>query len=274
MTMPDVNAGRILVTLEGRDVNLTDLLTKVQTQMQRGVSSARQYDTTLAGLTNTTRREEAARAQYAQALARSAVAAGNDAQAIRILAQTMQQLTPNTTAAVNVLNQLQNTLNRQTAAAQQTAAQQARLNAQQSAAAQTLAQQQASSITNAVTGLQRLAGAYFAVTTIASTFTEAISAGNRLEKADATFRALSGSTAAYEENLATAREQQARFGGSLEENIDGLSQFANLSKRTGVDIKELANTARALAVIDPVQGFKGAGIALKESNKAPLYSNV
>lgn len=43
-----------------------------------------------------------------------------------------------------------------------------------------------------------------------------------------------------------------------------MSNFANLSKRTGIEIDKLTNLARAMAVIDPAQGFKGAGIALKE----------
>lgn len=248
--MPDVQAGRLIVRLEGQDVNLTTLLVRVEQQMKRSASSAKTYDTTLQQLSNSERRGEASKAAYAQALARSAVAAGDDAQAIKILSQTLQQLTPNTTAATNVLTQLQNTLNKQTTAAQQAAAAQEKANAAQLRATQQVGQNQLSAISSSIGALQRLATAYFAVTTVASAFTSVIAKGNELEKAEVTFRALSGSTEAYQQNLAAARDQQSRFGGSLTENIDGLSNFANLAKRTGININELAELARGLATID------------------------
>jgi hypothetical protein len=262
--MPDINGGRILVQLEGRDVNLTELINKVEAGMKRGATTARTYDTSVTQLTATQRRAESANAAYAQSLARTAVSTGDDAQAVRLLAQALQQLTPNTTAANNVLNQLQQTLNRQTQAAQAAATAQKRFNDQQAADSARASQAQASFATNSIGSLAKLATAYFAVTQAAGVFTEAINAGNALEKADATFRALSGSTAAYEKNIAAARNQQERFGGSLQDNLEGLSGFTNLAKRTGIEIGELAELARGLAVIDPVQGFKGASIALKE----------
>lgn len=252
--MTTIQGGTLLVTLEGRDANLSQVIARAEAQMQKGAQSARTYDTQLAALSSNTRRGEAAQAAYAQSLARTASAAGNDAQAVKILAEVMQKLTPNTTAANNVLTQLQATLNKQAAAANQAATAQQRLS-QQIAAGHATTQQQISGISSAISGLQKLVGAYFAVTAAANIFTSAIQAGNALEKADATFRALSGSTEAYQKNIAAARDQQTRFGGSLNENIDGLSSFANLSKRTGIEIKELAELARGLAVIDPVQGL-------------------
>lgn len=262
--MATINGGTLLVTIEGRDVNLTQVLQKIEREMQRGVAAARNYDTTIASLPRNIQRTEAAQAAYAQSLARNATAAGDTAGAIKILASALQTLTPNTTAAVNVLNQLQATLNRQTTAAQQAASATFKASQQQAAADAAANNARLSGITSSISGFQKLVSAYFAVTTAAQAFASAINAGNELEKAQVTFRALSGSTEAYEKNLAAAREQQNRFGGSLQENIDGLSGFANLAKRTGIDIKELANLARGLATIDPVQGFKGASIALKE----------
>lgn len=258
------DGGRLIFTLEGRDLNLTQLIERVDAEMQKGVGIARNYDSQLNQLTATQQRQESATAAYAQSLARGAVAAGDDAQAIKILASALQTLTPNTTAANNVLTQLQNTLNRQATAAEQAALAARKAAEAQAQAAEQAAARQASAVTNTVAGFQKLITAYFAVTTAAQVFSAAIEAGNTLEKADVTFRALSGSTEAYQKNLNAAREQQARFGGSLQENIDGLSDFANLAKRTGIDIKDLANTARGLATIDPAQGFRGAAIALKE----------
>lgn len=265
--MSTVNAGTLVVTLEGRDVNLSELINKVENQMQRGTTTAKNFDRTIASLTATEKRNEAALAAYAQAQARFAEASGNSNLAVQRLVGAMQQLTPNTAAANNVLTQLQGTLNRQAAAANQAAAAQARASVQatRAAAAEAAAyQKNLSAVTNFASGFQSLIGAYFAVTQAAQLFSAAITAGNDLEKAQATFKALSGNTEQYEKNLEAARAQQQRFGGSLKDNIEGLSGFANLAKRTGIDINELANTARALAIIDPAQGFKGASIALKE----------
>lgn len=265
--MSTIQGGTLVVSLEGRDVNLTDLLTKVENQMQRGVTTARNFDSSLAQLTNTQKRNESAIAAYAQSQARFAESSGNSNLAIQRLIAALQQLTPNTAAANTVLTQLQNTLQRQAQAAAQAAAAQARASAiaQKAQIAEAAAyQKNLSVVTRFAQGFQGLIGAYFAVTTAANVFIETINAGNELEKTEATFKALSGSTENYERNLAAARAQQARFGGSLKDNIDGLSGFANLARRTGIDINELANTARALAIVDPAQGFKGASIALKE----------
>lgn len=243
--MPNIDGGRIVVTLEGRDTGLADLITKIESNMQRGVASARNYDTTLARLSSSQSRQESETLSYAQSLARGAAATGDFAGAQRILASALTQVTPNTTAASNAINQLQQTIKQ---------ADQAQV-------------QQNSTLTNLAGGFNKLIGIYFAATTAANAFGAAISAGNQLEKQEVTLRALSGSTEKYQVNLAQAKAQQDRFGGSLSDNIEALSNFANLSNRTGVEIGKLANLARGLAIIDPAQGFKGAGIALKEFDK-------
>lgn len=265
--MATINGGTLVVSLEGKDVNLTDLLTRVERQMKVSGASAKEYDTTITRLSNSQRRNEAANAAYAQSLARVASAAGDDAQAIQLLGNALQSLTPSTAQANNVLLQLQQTLNKQANTAQQAANAQMKASAQAAAAAKAEAaafRNSASFVTNFAQSFQGLIGAYFAVTSAAQAFNAVISAGNELEKTQVTFKALSGDIESYEKNLAAAKAQQARFGGSLNENIDALSGFANLAKRTGIDITQLANTARALAIIDPAQGFKGASIALKE----------
>ncbi len=265
--MSVVNAGTLVVTLEGKDVNLSELINKVENQMQRGAATAKNFDNTIASLTATEKRNESALSAYAQAQARFAEASGNSNLAVQRLVSAMQALTPNTAAANNVLSQLQGTLNRQAAAATQAAAAQVRANnevARSQAQAAAQSQKSLSAVTNFAGSFQKLIGAYFVATQAADAFASAIRSGNELEKAQASFRALSGDAANYEKNLAAARAQQDRFGGSLQENIEGLSGFANLARRTGIDINELANTARALAIVDPAQGFKGASIALKE----------
>jgi hypothetical protein len=240
--MPTIDGGRIVVTLEGRDVSLGQLLTRIEGQMQSGIVQARNYDTTLAQVSATQARQEASTLAYAQSLARGAAATGDFAGAQRILASALQQVTPNTTAASNAVNQLQTTI-------------------QKASIAQT---EQNSVFSNAAQGFNKLIGAYFAVSTAAQAFGAVINQGNELEKQQAVLKGLSGNMENYEKNLAAAKAQQDKFGGSLEDNIEGIANFANLSNRTGIEISKLTELARGLATVDPAQGFKGAGIALKE----------
>lgn len=94
--------------------------------------------------------------------------------------------------------------------------------------------------------------------------TELVERANRLEKASATISALSGSTKNYTSVLAIATKQQAKFGGSLEENLQGFVSLVPVAKRYGLDLQQIDNIARRLAIVDPLQGFSGAAIALKE----------
>lgn len=87
---------------------------------------------------------------------------------------------------------------------------------------------------------------------------------NRLDKAAATVNALSGSMVGFGSALNLASKQQLLFGGTLEENLQGLTSLIPITKRYNVDLETLDNIARRLAIIDPLQGFSGASIALKE----------
>lgn len=87
---------------------------------------------------------------------------------------------------------------------------------------------------------------------------------NRLEKASATVSALTGNFGKFTDTLKIATTQQSKFGGTLEEQLQGLSSLVPISKRYNVSLEQLDNIARRLAIIDPLQGFSGASIALKE----------
>lgn len=237
-----VDGGRIVVRVEGKDIGLSDLLARINSQMNQAGSAARTYASQISSIDPIAQRSDRSLASYAQALARNATAAGDNAGAQQILAQALQQITPATTTATNVQTQLQQSINK---------------SAQE-------AEKQSRSFTTTASGLQTLIGGYFVATRVISAFGDVIAKGNELEKTLTTFRVLSGSQEQYQKNLQLAREQQDKFGGSLNDTVEGMASFANLSKRTGVNIAELTNTARALAIIDPAQGFKGAGIALKE----------
>ena len=241
--MSNVNGGTITVTVAGKDVGLTELLTRINTQMAQSGQSARNYATAMAQLDPVARSNQQALAGYAQSLAAVAKAQGDTLGSQQILASVLQtQLTPNTQAANQVLAQLQNNINQASKGAAQST----------------------NNFSQMATGLAKLASAYFLVSRGAQAFGELINQGNELEKTLTTFRVLSGSQEQYTQNLAIARQQQELFGGSLQDTVEGMSAFANLSKNTGVEIGKLTNLARALAIVDPAQGFKGAGIALKE----------
>lgn len=210
--------------------------------MEKGAATARNYDVAIAQIDPSTKRSQASTAAFGQSMARAAVASKDYAGAQQYLINTLKELTPGTTAANNVLTQLQNTLNQQEAAAKKGSA----------------------SLQDLVGGVTKLVGAYVLLSGAAQSVGAAIGAGMELEKQQATFQALSGSAAAYQENLAAAKAQQALFGGSLKDTLENMSGFVILSKNTGVELSKLANLARAMAVIDPAQGFKGASVALKE----------
>jgi hypothetical protein len=87
---------------------------------------------------------------------------------------------------------------------------------------------------------------------------------NKLEKASATVNALAGSMSKYQSVLAIATSQQNKFGGTLEENLQGFVSLVPATKKFGLDLEQVDNIARRLAIVDPLQGFSGAAIALKE----------
>lgn len=249
-----IDGGRVVVRLEGKDVNLGQLITKIEREMKGAQASVGQFDGTLANLTRTQKRAESEVLAYAQAMARADVASGKYAQGIQRLSAAITQITPNTVAGANAIANLQNQINKYEA---------------QARAAE---QRSKSFATNLSSSFNQLIGAAFAVQAVAGVFTELIDSGNRLEKIDATVRALSGSQEKYNEVLRIAKEQQALYGGSLEENLENLSGFIYTANTAGVAVDELANIARRLAIIDPVQGFKGASIALKEFFSGDIVS--
>lgn len=107
-------------------------------------------------------------------------------------------------------------------------------------------------------------GLQFAIGGTAQAIGALVEQANRLDRAAATVNALSGSFQGFSRVLALAATQQQKFGGTLEENLQGFNSLIPISKRYGADLLQLDNIARRLAVIDPLQGFQGASIALKE----------
>lgn len=255
--MTDIQGGRVIVSFEGRDSNLSALMQKIQQSATATTSSIGQLQQTYTILEANQRKAEQTILSVAQAHARERLAAGDTSGAIRILSQAQAQLTANTDLSFRAQTQLTNVLRRTAEAAQQAAQEQVRLNQAQTTSARAQTTGSLAGLQSQLSLIGRLSAGYFALTRVASTFTDAIAAGNQLEKTQALTEALSGSSARYAEVLALAQNNQQKFGGSLQENLESLSGFVNLSNRTKVSLEDLNNIARRLAIVDPVQGFKG-----------------
>jgi hypothetical protein len=103
-----------------------------------------------------------------------------------------------------------------------------------------------------------------AVGTVVNGVNNLITQANELDKVASTVNALGGSFNNFSNSLQVAVKQQATYGGTLQETFQGLTSLVPLTKRYGADLGQLDNIARRLAVVDPLQGFQGAAIALKE----------
>lgn len=84
-------------------------------------------------------------------------------------------------------------------------------------------------------------------------------------RSDNSLKALAGSSRLYGEAITAAREQQKLFGGSLAENIDGISGLVTVSRSSGAELNRLIDLSQRLSIKDPQQGIGGARIALNEA---------
>jgi len=225
------NGGVISVVVQGKDVGLSDLLARITSQANAAGQPIRNYASAIAQLDPATKAAQGSLAAFAQAQARLAVASGDTVGAVRLLASALQQLTPNTSAALSVQTQLQSVLSSMPEAADRGGI----------------------SLANLANAVIAIRGAFEVATQIIKGFGEVINQGNELEKTETSFRVLSGTAVKYAENMQEARNQQALFGGTLNDTIEGMTEFANLSNRTGIEITKLTNLARGLATVDPAQ---------------------
>jgi len=251
--MADVTAGKVVVRLEGQDVGLTSLLQQLQQNMSVAQRETAQLGQAFTTLTGSQRGTESAILRQSSAYAASRIASGDYNSALVSLGSTLQKLTPGTDIFYRAQTKLQTALTQSAKTAEETA--QRINNAEKTKAV---------AHEGGLESLAKLTGAYFAFKEVAGVVGEAINAGNELEKTEAVTRALSGSQERYNEVMALAASQQKKYGGTLQENVEALGGFVNISNRTGVSLVSIENIARRLAIIDPAQGFKGASIALKE----------
>jgi hypothetical protein len=121
-------------------------------------------------------------------------------------------------------------------------------------------------------GLNQAAGAFGLATigpqVIGQTISLGIESGKAalaLRETKNSLRAVSGDLTTYNTTLQAARDQQRLFGGTLQENIEGLSGLTITARSSGASLQSLIGLSQRLAVLDPAQGASGARIALNEA---------
>lgn len=262
--MSDTTAARLIVEVGARDTGAEALLSRIEGRLQRantqaqtsgagigasvgaGAARARPAVDQLAAAQARASREHLA---TAAALARSDAQAGNYDAAVRRLTGALNQA-----QVVNVrqgigLQQQVTRYQQAGAAAQQAAGVFSRANA-------------------AIANIGNIAGAtIFAAGTqqIVAFAQETADLSLRTQAAQNSLRALAGSSEFYADALATAREQQRLFGGTLAENIEGVQGLVTVSRSSGVELQKLIDLSQRLAIKDPSQGTPGARIALQEA---------
>lgn len=186
---------------------------------------------------------------HAQALARLSVASGNAAQGERILSAALSQVDRESIAAVRAQTQLVNIQQR--------------------------AKGGVTGLTGALGDLKSAVGTIgigLGAQQVAAFGVESAKAALTLRETKNALRAVAGDTSRYEEVLRTARDQQILFGGSLQENIEGLSGLTITARQSGASLQQLVDLSQRLNVLSPEQGVGGARVALAEALSGNISS--
>jgi hypothetical protein len=116
----------------------------------------------------------------------------------------------------------------------------------------------------------------FALGTVQMAFDDlvvAINQANSVTKQLATIQAvaanqgvntLDSATERYSRTVREAIKNQMAFGGTINDNLNGMLKFQQISLAEGVDVRQLNQISQLLSLRDPVQGIEGATIALQE----------
>jgi len=119
-------------------------------------------------------------------------------------------------------------------------------------------------VTTAIGGVQRaIAGAG-----------EAIDEALALRQTKNALAAVAGDFKTYNVLITEARKQQVLFGGSLNDNLEGLQGLATVSRATGADLSTLIDLQKRLTLLNsgPTGGAQGARIALANALSGQITS--
>ncbi len=103
---------------------------------------------------------------------------------------------------------------------------------------------------------------------------EAVQASIALNQTKNALAAVAGDFKTYNIILNEAKQQQILFGGSLNENLEGLQGLATVAKATGADLGTLVDLQRRLTLLNsgPTGGAQGARIALANALSGQVTS--
>lgn len=127
----------------------------------------------------------------------------------------------------------------------------------------------------AFSGLSQAAGAFgvgLGLQQIISFGIESSKSALALRETQNSLRATAGSQERYTQILTIARRQQELYGGTLKENIEGLSGLSITARQSGADLERLIDISQRLNVLSPEQGLQGARIALAEAFSGNITS--
>lgn len=190
-----------------------------------------------------------AQQQLADSEVRAARASGDHGKALQLVDQQLKQTAADTKRYNDLLTR------KGEIEQQQTRAQQAAPSSPQQA------------LRGGLSDLQQVAGLAGIAVGTQQLIQQGIAAGRdalALDTTERSLRSIAGTQQAYNQTVALARENQRLFGGSLNDNLQNLTAFAVTTRRTGVDLAQLNDISKRLAILSPEQGASGAATALNE----------
>lgn len=250
-------AAELIVDVGGRKTNLEKVLRATDSDLKKSADLAARAAATIGNEVAGAEKKAAQEALlYARALSQLQAKAGDTQGAMRTLASAIASVDQSTAGAIGARNQLISLEQRHT---------------RELVAAEGGFKGFASVVQNATSVLGGF-GLALGAQQIVQFGLDAGKASLDLQRTQNVTKALTGDTATYNSVLQAARQQQILFGGSLQENLDGLAGLTITAKQSGAELKQLIDLSGRLGVLDPSQGTAGARIALSEALSGDITS--
>lgn len=238
--------GEVVVEVAGRDVNLVALLAKVEAQMRQTDQQGIRLAQTTAG-TYTAAQQRAANATLAeaQALARAAIAAGEDARAHQIL--------------VNALGQSAGASDRAVAGV---TAQIARLQSGRTAATE-FGDAMKSGLLGIVGPAALATGAIGAVTTVVKSFADAFKFKADLDATTASIRAQLTGVRDSNQVFSEGAQFAAKYKLTQQETTAAIAASIGVMRNSKAGVEDILSVLARLQILSPEQSLQEAAVAVK-----------